>query len=96
MCHPVLSYAFCLLNKFAMIFDFHLPISRIELVPVGHHARLAVVEEGAQVDAVVPVVGEVPDLAVGQHRLKKRMGSLVAIRIMIDSNSSLSSEFVAG
>ena len=27
---------------------------------------------------------------------EKRMGSLVAVRIMIDSNSSLSSEFVAG
>ena len=49
----------------------HLPISRVELVPVGHHAGLAVVDEGAQVDAVVPVVGEVPDLAVGQYRLKK-------------------------
>ena len=60
-----------------MLFDSHLPISRVELVPVGHHAGLAVVEEGAQVDAVVPVVGEVPDLAVGQHRLQPREHELL-------------------
>ena len=51
----------------------NLPISGVELVPVGHHARLAVVEERAQVDPVVPVVGEVPDLAVGQHSLRTRV-----------------------
>ena len=61
---------------------FDSPISRIKLVPIGHHAGLAVVEEGAQVDAIVPVVGEVLDLAVGQHRLQTE---IIACKICLKS-----------
>ena len=52
---------------------FYLPVSGVELVPVGHHSRLAVVEERREVDPVVPVLREVPDLAVRQHGLQRRI-----------------------
>ena len=50
----------------------YLPVPGVELVPVGHHSRLAVVEERREVDPVVPVLREVPDLAVRQHGLHRR------------------------
>ena len=50
----------------------HLPVPGVELVPVGHHSRLAVVEERREVDPVVPVLREVPNLAVRQHGLQRK------------------------
>ena len=43
----------------------------VELPPVWHETRFAVVKECTQVDSVVPIVGEVLDLAVGKNGLKK-------------------------
>ena len=54
-----------------------LPVSGVELVPVGHHSRLAVVEERREVDPVVPVLREVPDLAVRQHGLQRKEDILI-------------------
>ena len=56
---------------------FDLPVPGVELVPVGHHSRLAVVEERREVDPVVPVLREVPDLAVRQHGLQIKLDILI-------------------
>ena len=50
-----------------------LPVVRIEFPPIGHESGLAVVEEGAQVDTVVPIRGEVLDLAVWEDGLEGRL-----------------------
>ena len=50
-----------------------IPISGVEFVPVGHETGLAVVDQSAQVDSVVPVAGKVLDLAIWQHRLEGKI-----------------------
>ena len=50
--------------------QWDLPVVGIEISPVGHQPWLAVVDEGGEEDSVVPVVGEVFELAVGQDGLQ--------------------------
>ena len=49
--------------------NFSSPIPRVKLPPVWHEPRLAVLQEGGEVDAAVPVAGEVADVAVGKDGL---------------------------
>ena len=72
MDHPVLN----VLN-YSGVLLFDLPVPGVELVPVWHHSRLAVVEERREVDPVVPVLREVPDLAVRQHGLQRKEDILI-------------------
>ena len=46
------------------------PVIGIHPLPVRHQPRLAVVDESAEEDAVVPVLGEVFQLAVGEDGLE--------------------------
>ena len=52
----------------------HAPVSRVELPPLWHKSRLAVVQQGRKVDAAVPVAGEVADVAVGEDGLETGKG----------------------
>lgn len=53
------------------------PVVGVEAPPVGHEPGLAVVEERTEEDAVVPVLREVLELAVGQHGLQPRQHQLL-------------------
>ena len=47
------------------------PVSRVEVSPVGHQPRLAIIDQGRQIDAIVPVRCEILDVAIfGQHSLE--------------------------
>ena len=50
------------------------PVAGTEPLPVGHEAGPAVVQQGGQVDPVVPVGGEVLDVAVRQYGLQRERG----------------------
>ena len=63
----------CIKCNYSGVLLFDLPVPGVEFVPVGHHSRLAVVEERREVDPVVPVLREVPDLAVRQHGLQTKI-----------------------
>ena len=60
----------------ALAYGWYSPIIWIHVLPVWHEAGRAVIQEGAEVNSIVPVGGEVLDFAVrqdglqpGQHQL---------------------------
>ena len=57
-------------------------VAGVHPLPVGHQAGPAVVQESRQVDAVVPVRGEVFDVAVWEDGLDRRVRSLWTVTVL--------------